>query len=132
MAQLCHHLGKGRLIELSVRSLKFFRCEVLITILFDFTNPETTPLIVPPTSSMGPFPWWALLYTTQTAVFYLSVALTQTRTWSGITLSIHHSTKWLLSMNLSSSFLFREWSHKFSNHCDRDLRQITLFGFTVM
>ena len=93
MAQLCHHLGKGRLIELSVRSLKFFRCEVLITILFDFTNPETTPLIVPPTSSMGPFPWWALLYTTQTAVFYLSVALTQTRTWSGITLSIHHSTK---------------------------------------
>ena len=34
---------------------------VFIEVLFDFADPKTTLLIVPPTPSMGPFPWWASL-----------------------------------------------------------------------
>ena len=34
---------------------------VFIVILFDFTNPKNSLLIILPTPSMGPFPWWALL-----------------------------------------------------------------------
>ena len=34
---------------------------VFIAILFDFTSPKTTLLIVSQTPSMGPFPWWVSL-----------------------------------------------------------------------
>ena len=57
-------------------------------------------------------------------------------------MSIHHSTKWLFSMDLLSSLWYNgvgtnECSYsgmvtRFNNHYNRDLRQIVLFGFTVI
>ena len=59
MARLSHHLGKGRLMEWTAQPLKPLS-QILpllfIMILFDFTNPKITPLIVLPTPSMAPFP----------------------------------------------------------------------------
>ena len=59
MARLSHHLGKGRLMEWTAQPLKPLSQILLllfIMILFDFTNPKITPLIVLPTPSMAPFP----------------------------------------------------------------------------
>ena len=63
MARLSHHLGKGRLVEWTAEPLKS-PLQILPLCLSWFCLISATQkplLIVPPTPSIGPFLWWALL-----------------------------------------------------------------------
>ena len=113
---------------------------VFIVILFDFTNPKTTLLIVPPTLSMQHFPSWASSQC-HSCCADLSKCVISANTYLERNCDERPSLHKMTFFNLSYSFLCHgnfvgtsecSYLRVVTNHCGRDFHQIVLFDFMVI